>query len=98
MKLRIGTRGSDLALWQAHTVKGWLEAVGATVEIIVLETRGDRIDHLPLTKVEGKAFFTAERTRLHGVNGLSVNTSRRRSVFCGSPSTNTIGIVFVARC
>ena len=63
MKLRIGTRGSDLALWQANTVKGWLEAVGATVEIIVLQTRGDQIDHVPLTKVEGKAFFTAEIER-----------------------------------
>lgn len=63
MKLRIGTRGSDLALWQANTVRGWLEAVGAEVEIVVLETRGDRIDDLPLTKVEGKAFFTAEIER-----------------------------------
>jgi hydroxymethylbilane synthase len=60
MKLRIGTRGSDLALWQARHVASRLEAVGFEIEIVVLKTRGDRIDDVPLHKVEGKAFFTAE--------------------------------------
>jgi hydroxymethylbilane synthase len=60
MKVRIGTRGSDLALWQANHVKGRLEAAGCTVEIVVLQTRGDRIDDIPLHQIEGKAFFTAE--------------------------------------
>lgn len=60
MKLRIGTRGSDLALWQARHVRARLEAVGFEIEIVVLKTRGDRIDDVPLHQVEGKAFFTAE--------------------------------------
>jgi len=78
MRLRIGTRGSDLALWQAHTVRGWLESAGAEVEIVVLETRGDRIDDLPLTKVEGKAFFTAEieRALLDGTVDVAVHSHK----------------------
>lgn len=61
MKIRIGTRGSDLALWQAHTVAGWLCAAdGVEVEIIVMKTRGDTIDDVPLSTVAGKDFFTAE--------------------------------------
>jgi hydroxymethylbilane synthase len=59
LKVRLGTRGSDLALWQAHHVAGRL-ACEAEVEIIVLKTKGDRIDDVPLSGVEGKAFFTAE--------------------------------------
>lgn len=62
MKLRIGTRGSDLALWQAHFVQGVLSAE-AEVELVVLKTQGDQIDHIPLSKVEGKSFFTAEIER-----------------------------------
>ena len=60
MKLRIGTRGSDLALWQANFVADRLRAAGHEVEIDVMKTRGDRIDDVPLQHVEGKAFFTAE--------------------------------------
>ncbi|HEX6882032.1 MAG TPA: hydroxymethylbilane synthase [Planctomycetota bacterium] len=60
MRLRIGTRGSDLALWQARHVAGRLEDAGARCELVVLETRGDRIDDVPLQSVEGKGFFTKE--------------------------------------
>jgi hydroxymethylbilane synthase len=63
VNLRIGTRGSDLALWQARHVAAALERAGARTEIAVLQTRGDQIDELPLTAVEGKAFFTAEIER-----------------------------------
>ncbi|HVS19941.1 MAG TPA: hydroxymethylbilane synthase, partial [Planctomycetota bacterium] len=59
--LRIGTRGSDLALWQAHFVAERLRREPRLeVELVVLKTRGDVIDHVPLQQVEGKAFFTAE--------------------------------------
>ncbi len=63
MKVRIGTRGSDLALWQAHHVKSLFAAVGVECEIIVLKTRGDVIDDVSLSKLEGKGFFTAEIER-----------------------------------
>ena len=64
MKVRIGTRGSDLALWQARHVRALLEAEpGVRCEIVVLKTRGDLIDDVPLQQVEGKGFFTAEIER-----------------------------------
>ncbi len=77
MKVRLGTRGSDLALWQAHTVSGWL-APEAETEIVVIKTRGDRITDIPLTQVDGKAFFTAEieQSLLDGSVDLAVHSHK----------------------
>lgn len=58
--IRIGTRGSDLALWQAHFVKAQLEAINCTVELKIIVTQGDRIQDLSFDKLEGKGFFTKE--------------------------------------
>ena len=58
--LRIGTRGSDLALWQAHYVQGLLKAMGAETELMIIKTRGDKIVDVPLAQLEGKGFFTKE--------------------------------------
>jgi hydroxymethylbilane synthase len=59
--LRLGTRGSDLALWQARHVAGLVSDrldVACTIEII--KTRGDRIQDVAFQKMEGKGFFTKE--------------------------------------
>ena len=56
----IGSRGSDLALWQANHVKDELEILGHSVRIEVIKTQGDRIQHLSFDKLEGKGFFTKE--------------------------------------
>ncbi len=58
--ITIGTRGSDLALWQAHYTKDLLEKAGYTVSITIIKTQGDRIQHLSFDKMEGKGFFTKE--------------------------------------
>lgn len=55
--IRIGSRGSELALWQANHVKSLLNV---PCEIVVIKTKGDRIQDLSLDKVEGKGFFTKE--------------------------------------
>jgi hydroxymethylbilane synthase len=63
--LRIGTRGSALALWQSEEVKrliGLLPGAPA-VELIVIKTRGDLQTDIPLWSTEGKGFFTAELDR-----------------------------------
>ncbi len=77
MKVRIGTRGSDLALWQAHYVESEL-AEEAEVEIVIIKTRGDAIQDVPLTQVEGKSFFTAEleRALLDGDVDLAVHSHK----------------------
>ena len=59
-KIIIGSRGSDLALWQANFVKNKLETLGRIVEIKIIQTKGDKIQHLSFDKIEGKGFFTKE--------------------------------------
>jgi hydroxymethylbilane synthase len=59
-KIILGSRGSDLALWQAYHVKGQLEQLGNEVEIKIIKTQGDIIQHLSFDKMEGKGFFTKE--------------------------------------
>ena len=59
-KLRIGTRGSALALWQARTVAALIEASGAGVELVVIRTAGDRLQQAPLSEVGGKRLFVKE--------------------------------------
>jgi hydroxymethylbilane synthase len=59
-KLIIGTRGSDLALWQANFTKDRLAAIGVESELKIIKTQGDKILNLRLDKLEGKGFFTKE--------------------------------------
>lgn len=56
----IGSRGSDLALWQANYIKDRIEVYGYPVEIKIIKTQGDIIQHLSFDKMEGKGFFTKE--------------------------------------
>ena len=58
--LRLGTRGSRLALWQAQTVTNRLQAAGARVEIIVIKTSGDRLQSRPLSESGTKRLFVKE--------------------------------------
>jgi hydroxymethylbilane synthase len=59
-KIIIGSRGSDLALWQAKFVQSELQKLGCEVEIKIIKTQGDIIQHLSFDKMEGKGFFTKE--------------------------------------
>src|SRR3954470_21488898 len=59
-KIIIGSRGSDLALWQANFVLRKLQKLGLTAEIKVITTQGDAIQNLSFDKLEGKGFFTKE--------------------------------------
>lgn len=60
--LRIATRKSALALWQAEHVKARLEALHSdlSVELVPMSTKGDRILDAPLAKVGGKGLFVKE--------------------------------------
>jgi len=65
-KIRLGTRGSPLALVQANEVKSRLEKAHAelaeegAVEIVVIKTTGDRVQDRPLAEIGGKGLFTKE--------------------------------------
>jgi hydroxymethylbilane synthase len=58
--LRVGTRGSRLALWQAHAVAGLLHARGARCEIVVIKTTGDRSQTGPVAGDDSKRQFVKE--------------------------------------
>ncbi|MGB9807837.1 MAG: hydroxymethylbilane synthase [Thermosulfidibacteraceae bacterium] len=61
MKIRIGTRGSKLALWQANYVKSIIEdKLGWEVELVVIKTKGDVLLDVPLAKIGGKGLFVKE--------------------------------------
>ena len=58
--LRIGTRGSQLALWQANTVVNRLADAGYRAEIVTIKTTGDRRTDVPLASIGGKGLFVKE--------------------------------------
>ncbi|MEQ8712450.1 MAG: hydroxymethylbilane synthase [Cyclobacteriaceae bacterium] len=60
MNIRIGTRKSKLALWQAYYVQEKLEAAGASTEIVEIETKGDKILDVTIAKIGSKGVFTEE--------------------------------------
>jgi hydroxymethylbilane synthase len=59
--LRLGTRGSQLALWQARTAAALIESGGGPrCEVLVIRTAGDRLAEAPLSEVGGKRLFVKE--------------------------------------
>jgi hydroxymethylbilane synthase len=60
MKLRIGSRGSQLALWQANHVAALLRGQGHAVEIEIIRTTGDRLQEVTFAQVGTKGMFTRE--------------------------------------
>ena len=59
--LRIGTRGSLLAKWQAESIrKRVFAAAGVEAEIVIIKTAGDRMQQAPLTQIGGKGIFIKE--------------------------------------
>jgi hydroxymethylbilane synthase len=81
--LRIGTRGSPLALAQAHQVRDLLIAAhdhldNDTIEIVTISTKGDRIQNQPLSDIGGKGLFTLEieDSLLKGDLDLAVHSTK----------------------
>jgi hydroxymethylbilane synthase len=60
MNLRIGSRGSRLALWQANHIAGLLRGQGHSVEIEMIKTTGDRLQEVTFAQVGSKGMFTKE--------------------------------------
>ena len=58
--IKIGTRGSKLALWQAYYVADHLKKNGLNSEIVIIETTGDKILHKTIAKIGSKGVFTEE--------------------------------------
>ena len=58
--IRIGSRGSQLALWQAHHIAALLRGRGHEVEIEIIKTTGDRLQEVTFAQVGSKGMFTLE--------------------------------------
>ncbi len=91
-KITIGTRGSDLALWQANFVKDKLAEINVLAELKIIKTQGDRILNLSFDKLEGKGFFTKELEEelLAGTIDLAVHSHK------DLPTENPPGLVIAA--
>ena len=77
--LRLGTRGSQLALYQANTVSRLIaEAGGPPCEVVIIKTSGDRLQERPLSEVGGKRLFVKEieDALLRGDVDLAVHSSK----------------------
>lgn len=78
MKIKIGTRASQLALWQAHYIQNRLEAAGAETEIVAMDTRGDKVLNVALSKIGSKGVFTEELEEklLNGEIHIAVHSAK----------------------
>ena len=90
--IRIGTRGSKLALWQAHFTQDQLAEAGLKSELKIIKTKGDKIQHLSFDKIEGKGFFTKEieDSLLRGDIDMAVHSMK------DLPTTSPDGLVVSA--
>ena len=90
--LVIASRGSQLALWQAHWVEGQLTAAGHPCRIEIIKTTGDKITDVPLAKVGSKGLFTKEieEALLDGRADLAVHSLK------DLPTELPVGLVLAA--
>ncbi|MBK7871777.1 MAG: hydroxymethylbilane synthase [Saprospiraceae bacterium] len=90
--IKIGTRGSKLALWQAEFTQQQLTNIGVASELVIIKTKGDQIQHLSFDKIEGKGFFTKEieDALLRGDVDMAVHSMK------DLPTTQPEGLVVTA--
>ena len=105
--IRICSRGSDLALWQANHVKRQLENLGCSVDITIITTQGDAIQHLSFDKLEGKGFFTKEIEQalldntidlaVHSHKDLETNQPEGLKIACVSEREDPADLLLIAK-
>lgn len=90
--IRIGTRGSKLALWQANYTQAQLREKGVESELVIIQTKGDKIQDLSFDKIEGKGFFTKEieDALLQGEIDMAAHSMK------DMPTTSPEGLVITA--
>jgi hydroxymethylbilane synthase len=76
--IRIGTRGSKLALWQAEYVASLIKPSGYTTEIVTIETKGDKVLDVAIAKIGSKGVFTEELEAklLDGTIDIAVHSAK----------------------
>lgn len=94
-------------MWQAHFVKGELEKRGCSVEINIIKTQGDAIQHLSFDKLEGKGFFTKEiedallsktiDLAVHSHKDLETNPPAGLKIACVSARANPSDLLLIRK-
>src|SRR5690242_3029650 len=94
-KVRIGTRGSPLARWQAGWVAARLRAAhpGLAVELIEIKTHGDRDRNTPLAQIGGLGLFTKEIQRALADGAVDVAVHSLKDLPTQGPPGLTLGAV-----
>ena len=90
--IKIGTRASKLALWQAHYVADLLKQAGMDSEIVLIDTKGDQVMEVSIAKIGSKGVFTQELEEqlLDGRIDIAVHSAK------DMPSTLADGLALVA--
>ena len=94
-KLVIGSRGSQLALWQANWVKSELERLhsNADIDIRVIATSGDKIQDVPLSKIGGKGLFVKEIEEALLANEIDLAVHSMKDVPIDLPTELGISVI-----
>lgn len=92
MKIRLGTRKSKLALWQAEFVKSKLEAIGIHVELVLITTSGDKILDTPLANIGGKGLFVKEIEQALLNNEIDIAVHSLKDVPAQIPDTLIVDV------
>ncbi|MBN2225810.1 MAG: hydroxymethylbilane synthase [candidate division Zixibacteria bacterium] len=87
----IGTRGSQLALYQSNLIKDLLAEMGVPAELRIIKTVGDKIDQLSFDKIEGKGFFTKELEEALLDTSIDLAVHSLKDLSTDQPSGLTIG-------
>jgi len=88
----VGSRGSELALWQASFIRDKLKQLGVPTELKIIKTQGDKVQDLSFDKLEGKGFFTKEieEALLNNEIDLAVHSHKDLT------TDNTTGLIIAA--
>ncbi len=107
MNLKIGTRGSKLALWQAENLRAKLLEKGYDTDLVIIKTKGDNIQDVSLSKIEGKGFFTTEIEEellaghidiaVHSMKDLPTTMDERLKIAGISPRASAGDVLFVKK-
>src|SRR3954467_4225228 len=93
-QLKIGTRGSELARWQANTVAALLrDAAGIEAEVVIIKTTGDRLSEATLSQIGGKRLFVKEIEDALASGHVDVAVHSSKDMPAVLPDGLTIGAV-----
>jgi hydroxymethylbilane synthase len=91
--LIIGTRGSDLALWQANFLQQQLQEQGVESQLRIIRTHGDRVQDRSFAQLTGTGFFTAELEHALQVRDVDIAVHSHKDLPTQMPADLVIGAV-----